>query len=90
VSQQAASSSPSEQLRILAYRDGQLIRADVPLWCLRLKQPALSLVFRDTGFDPVEAGWTAAELVRAGSGLLLDQEVAGGGRIIVWTEAETS
>ena len=74
------------QLHVLAYRRPELVRADVPLWFLRAKGPALQYALRGTGVDLKRLGVTAADLQRYGPCLVLDEARANGDRLLVWTE----
>jgi hypothetical protein len=55
------------QLHALAYYvEGQrLVRADVPLWFLKVKGPAVRYAMRDTGFDLDALNLTPSDLERA-------------------------
>jgi hypothetical protein len=76
------------QLHALAYYvEGQrLVRADVPLWFLKVKGPAVRYAMRDTGFDLDALKLTASDLERAGARVILDETRPGGDRLLVWTE----
>jgi hypothetical protein len=75
-------------LRVLAYRasEERLIQADVPLWFLRVKGPAVDYALRGTGFDLASLGLTASDLAHAGAGLVVDETRMNGDRLLVWTE----
>jgi hypothetical protein len=75
-------------LRALAYQAGprRLVRAEVPFWFVKLKGPAARVALRGTGLDLDRLGLTAPELERYGPGLVLDERLAGGDRLLVWIE----
>ena len=78
----------ARQLHALAYYvEGQrLVRADVPLWFLKVKGPAVRYAMRDTGFDLDALNLTASDLERAGARVILDETRSSGDRLLVWTE----
>jgi hypothetical protein len=75
-------------MRVLAYRrpEQRLVRADVPLWFLKLKGPAVQYALRGTGLDLERLGVTPADLERYGACVVLDETRANGDRLLVWTE----
>jgi hypothetical protein len=79
---------PAERLMVLAYREseGGLVRAEMPLWFLRLKAPVIRPMLRGAGLDPDDLGLTADELESLGRALLLDVSRPNGDRVLVWTE----
>jgi hypothetical protein len=81
------SGAPPTILSVLAYHASsqRLIRADVPLWFLKLKGPAATLALRDTGFDLEALGLTASDLERSGPGLVLDDRSSDGSAILAFT-----
>lgn len=83
-----ATNSAATQLHALAYYvEGQrLVRADVPLWFLKVKGPAVRYALRDTGFDLDALNLTATDLERAGARIILDETWSSGDRLLVWTE----
>jgi hypothetical protein len=87
-SQPERAGATAERLHVLAWRkrEGRLVRAQVPLWFLELKGPAVALALRGTGLDPEAAGLTPEAIRRHGKGLLLDASRPGGDRVLVWTE----
>jgi hypothetical protein len=80
-------SSPARRLYVLAFHasTGRLVRADVPIWFIRIKGPAAALALRDTGFDLDVLGLTAADLARSGAGLVID-ESRGEDALMAWTQ----
>jgi hypothetical protein len=76
------------QLRVVAYRASaeRLATADVPLWFLRVKGPAVQFAFRGTGFDLESLGLTADDLAQSGIGVVLDETRENGDRVLAWTE----
>ncbi len=82
---QGASAS---RLRVIAYRvqEERLVEADVPLWFVGVKGPAMQFALRGTGIDFQSLGVTAADLERAGAAVLLDETRSNGDRILAWTE----
>jgi hypothetical protein len=82
------SEPPAGQLHVLAYRASaeRLASADVPLWFLRVKGPAVQLAFRGTGFDLESLGLTADDLAQSGTGVVLDETRGNGDRVLAWTE----
>jgi len=76
------------QLHALAYYvEGQrLVRADVPLWFLKVKGPAARYAMREAGFDLDALKLTASDLESAGARVILDEMRSGGDRLLVWTE----
>jgi hypothetical protein len=79
---------PLSSMRVLAYRrpEQRLVRADVPLWFLKLKGPAVQYALRGTGLDLERLGVTPADLERYGACVVLDETRANGDRLLVWTE----
>ena len=75
-------------LHALAYRNPEhrLVRADVPLWFLKAKGPAIQYFLRGTGLDLKRLGVTASDLQRYGPCLVLDETRTNGDRLLVWTE----
>jgi hypothetical protein len=76
------------RLRVLAYRapaEG-LVEADVPFWFFKVKGPAVQFALRGTGFDLESLGLTAADLERAGAGIVIDESRDNGDRVLAWTE----
>ena len=75
-------------IHVLVYQTSQrrLARADVPLWFLRIRGPALECAFRGTGFDIRELGLAASDLERYGACLLIDETRDNGDRLLVWTD----
>lgn len=73
---------------MLAYlvREERLVEADVPLWFVGVKGPAMQFALRGTSIDFASLGLTAADLERAGSAVVLDETRGNGDRILVWTE----
>jgi hypothetical protein len=76
------------RIGVLAYApdDGKLYRMDIPFWFYRMKGPALEFVLTDTGFDLGDLGIKPRDLQDHGPGLVLDEEQADNGRIVVWVE----
>jgi hypothetical protein len=83
-----ATSHRATELHALAYYvEGQrLVRADVPLWFVKVKGPAVRYALRDTGFDLDALNLTATDLERAGARVILDETRSSGDRLLVWTE----
>ena len=82
---------PAGKLRrigVLAYEpdNEKLYRMDIPFWFYRMKGPALGFVLKDTGFDLGDLGIQPLDLQEHGPGLVLDEEQADSGRIVVWVE----
>jgi hypothetical protein len=73
---------------VLAYRasEERLVEADVPLLFLRVKGPAVAFALRGTNFDLESLGLTAADLVDAGPGIVLDETRGNGDRVLAWTQ----
>jgi hypothetical protein len=63
-----------------------LVRADVPLWFLKAKGPALRYAVRDTSLDIDALNLTATDLEHAGAGVVLDETRSNGDRLLVWTD----
>jgi hypothetical protein len=76
------------RLQVLAYRasEERLVEADVPLWFFRVKGPAVAFALRGTNFDLESLGLTAADLVDAGPGIVLDETRGNGDRVLAWTQ----
>ena len=76
------------RLRVLAYRvqEERLVEADVPLWFVGVKGPAMQFALRGTSIDFKSLGVTAADLERAGAAVVLDETRSNGDRILAWTE----
>ena len=83
-----ASSLAATQLHALAYyvEGHRLVRADVPLWFLKVKGPAVRYALRDTGFDLDVLKLTATDLERSGARVILDETRSSGDRLLVWTD----
>ena len=77
-----------KRLEVLGYRaaEERLVTAHVPLWFLSLKGPALQFAVRDTGLDLERLGLNADDLSRRGPGLVLDQVLKNGDRLLDWAE----
>jgi hypothetical protein len=84
----APSETPASELHVLAYhaRGEQLVRADVPLWFLRIKGPAVQYALRGTDFDLVGLNLTPSELQAAGACVVLDEVRLNGDRLLAWTQ----
>jgi hypothetical protein len=82
-----SSETPASQLHVLAYRVSgqQLVRADVPLWFLKAKGPAIQYALRGTDFDLAALNLTPTELQAAGACLVLDDVRPNGDRVLAWT-----
>jgi hypothetical protein len=80
--------APPRQLSVIAYYSSgeRLVTAEVPLWFLRVKGPAVQFALRGTGFDLESLGLTADDLVRSGAGVVLDEMRDNGDRVLAWTE----
>jgi len=80
-------SSPARRLYVLAFHasTGRLVRAEVPIWFIRLKGPAATFALRDTGFDLDVLGLTAGDLERSGAGLVIDESRAEDA-LLAWTQ----
>ena len=76
------------KLHVLVYRlrEERLVRAHAPLWFFKVKGPAVNYALRGTGFDLAALGLTAADLEKAGAGLVLDETRTNGDRLLAWTE----
>ncbi|MBK5254450.1 MAG: hypothetical protein JJE39_00300 [Vicinamibacteria bacterium] len=84
----AAGARELKSLEVLAYRaaEHRLIVAHVPFWFFSMKRPALQLAVRGTGLDLDRLQLTAENLSRHDPGLVLDQSLPNGDRLLVWTE----
>jgi hypothetical protein len=78
----------ASRLRVLAYhvQEERLVEADVPLWFVGIKGPAMQFALRGTSIDFQSLGVTAADLQRAGAAVVLDETRSNGDRILAWTE----
>jgi hypothetical protein len=83
-----AGDAPASTLHVLAYRVSgrQLVRADVPLWFLRVKGPAVQYALRGTDFNLAALNITAGELQAAGPGIVIDEARSNGDRVLAWTD----
>jgi hypothetical protein len=83
----AASDAPVSALHVLAYHVSgrQLVRADVPLWFLRVKGPAVQYALRGTDLDLASLNLTPGELQAAGPCIVIDEVRSNGDRVIAWT-----
>ena len=74
-------------LHILAWTDPAvgLVDAEIPLWFVRLKAPALRFMLRKTGFDPEPWELDVSTIEEWGPGVVLDHRTRGR-RVLVWTE----
>ena len=79
--------SQPTHLEVLAYRasEERIIKADVPLWFLKIKGPAVNYALDGTGFDLATSGLTASDLERAGAGVVVDETRTNGDRVLAWT-----
>jgi hypothetical protein len=84
----SADTTPISRLQVLTYQvaDGRLIKATVPFWFFKLKRPVAQFLLRDTGVDLDRLGLTSANLAAFGSGVVFDQTMASGDRVLIWTE----
>jgi hypothetical protein len=75
-------------LRVLLYQPAEqrLVRAEVPMWFLRMKGPGARYALRGTGLDLEALGLTPADLADHGPGLVLDHVAPSGEPLLVWTE----
>lgn len=76
------------KLGVLLYRspENKLVQSDIPFWFFRLKGSAARFALRGSGLDMDRLGVTPADIARQGPGLILDEQAADGGRILVWAE----
>ena len=76
------------RLYVMAFDAGQsrLVRADVPLWFLKVKGPAARFALGGTGLDLEKLGLTASDLEEAGAGVVIDEHATNGNRLLAWTE----
>jgi hypothetical protein len=85
----AKSGAPGiKRLEVLGYRaaEQRLVEAHVPFWFFSLKDSAVQFALRDTGLDLERLHLTADDLAQHGPGLILDQKLPNGDRLLVWTE----
>lgn len=77
-----------ERLHVLTYNHdlGRLARADVPLWFLELKEPALEFALRGLDVDLKDRGLTVEQLRAHGRGLVLLEAPQNGDRLLVWLD----
>ena len=64
----------------------RLIRSDIPFWFFRMKAPAAQFALKDSGLDMKRLGLRPADITSQGGGLILDEMIDGGDRILVWAE----
>lgn len=76
------------KLGVLFFRssENKLVQSDIPFWFFRLKGSAARFALRGSGLDMDRLGVTPADIARQGPGLILDEQAADGGRILVWAE----
>ena len=76
------------RLRVLAYRapEQRLVRADVPFWFLKVKEPAVRSALEYAGLDLTQMDLAPAELERYGPCIVLDETRPNGDRLLIWTE----
>jgi hypothetical protein len=76
------------KLGVLYYRAGDdvLLRSDIPFWFFRLKGSAARVALRGSGFDMEKLGLTPDDISRQGPGLILDETMGNGDRLLVWAE----
>ena len=79
--------SQPTHFQILAYRasEARMIKAEVPLWFLKIKGPAVNYALDGTGFHLATLGLTAGDLERAGAGVVIDETRTNGDRVLAWT-----
>lgn len=77
-----------KKLVVMTYRSGEnrLLRSDIPFWFFRLKAPAAQFALKGSGFDMKRLGLRPADVTSQGAGLILDEVIDGGDRILVWAE----
>ena len=77
-----------KKLVVMTYRsrESRLIRTDIPFWFFRLKAPAAQFALKDSGFDMKRLGLRPADITSQGAGLILDEMIDGGDRVLVWAE----
>ena len=68
------------------FRESRLIRSDIPFWFFRLKAPVAQFALKGSGFDMKRLGLRPEDIVGQGAGLILDEMIDGGDRILVWAE----
>ena len=79
-----------ETLHVMVYRgplDG-LVQVDVPVWFLRLKEPALRYLLRRTGVDPARWDLSSEQLERQGPAVIVDERRSNGDHLLIWTEGQ--
>ena len=83
-----AGTAPISRMQVLTYQvaNARLVRATVPFWFFQLKRPAAQFLLRDTGVDLDRLGLTSANLAAFGPGVIFDQTMISGDRVLIWTE----
>jgi hypothetical protein len=72
----------------LAYRaaDDRLLRLDVPFWFYRFKEPSTRFFLAQLDVDLAHLRITSDQLAGHGPGLVLDESLPNGNRLLVWLE----
>lgn len=72
----------------LAYRadDDRLLRLDVPFWFYRFKEPSTRFFLAQLDVDLSYLRITSDQLAGHGPGLVLDQSLPSGSRLLIWLE----
>lgn len=75
-------------LHVLAYRGEAegLVQVDIPVWFLRMKDPAIRFVLDDTGVNLKELGLSINDLRRRGPRVIVDERRPNGDLVLLWTE----
>lgn len=78
-------------LHVMAYRGPAegLVQVAIPMWFLRLKEPAVRFALRRTGVDLVELGLSSRRLRAYGPAVIFHEEYPNGDVVLIWTEAGT-
>jgi hypothetical protein len=76
-------------LHVLAWdRQGQLMRAEIPFWLLRLKSGPIGFSSYASGMSDDRVRLTVADIERRGPGIVIDAPAAGDrkGRLLIWAD----
>ena len=76
-------------LKILAYRgpSAGMVEVSIPMWFLRMKEPAIRFALRETGIDLAELQLSSHRLRTYGPAIIFDAPRPDAGHILIWTQA---
>jgi hypothetical protein len=73
----------ANNLHVLTWDDGQVLRTDVPLWLMRFSSVN---ILSHLGIAPARYRLTVEDLKRFGPGLVVDYQKPGQAQVLIWLE----